>query len=220
MTNNNQLSCFLFDLDGTLADTARDLVATLHQLCAEENHPAPDYNNARNIVSEGSAAMIALAFDDNQSKVLQGQLSKRFLDIYSARLCQETRLFAGIEKILNTIESGNLSWGIVTNKPSRFTNPLVKNLGLAKRAACVVSADTTAKSKPHPLPMQHAAALAGVKPEQCIYIGDAATDIEAGKAAGMQTAIAGWGYIAPSENTSLWNADLEFQTPQELMQWL
>ncbi len=216
----DQPACLLFDLDGTLADTARDLVATLQQICAEDKHPAPDYKQARTTASDGSAALITLAVGDHMSETLQREMVKRFLDIYATRLSQDTELFPGIHSMLKTLESSNLLWGIVTNKPARFTDQLLKDLGIFERAACVVSGDTTAESKPHPLPMQYAAGKAGVKPEQCLYIGDAHRDIKAGKAAGMQTAIAGWGYIAPEENTGEWNADFEFQTPEEIMKWL
>lgn len=221
MTLSSQaITCILFDLDGTLADSAPDLVGALYQLCDEDKQQRPEFSIARNCASDGAMALISLAFQapaDGQK--LPSRLA-RFLTIYRKRISQKTVLFDGIETLLSTLHSRAYPWGIVTNKPTRFTQPLTEALNLSQHSVCTISGDTTPHSKPHPEPMLLAATQAGVEPSQCLYVGDAQRDIQAGKAAGMKTAIAMWGYIKPDDDTLSWGADLVLNAPQDLTQIL
>ncbi len=148
------------------------------------------------------------------------RLAAAFLEIYAARLCDESRLFAGIPELLDQIENLNLSWGIVTNKRMRFTDPLVELLQLAPRTHCVVSGDTTAAAKPSPVPILHACSLLGCAPENAIYVGDDQRDIIAGRAAGCMTVAAAWGYLGTGEPPAAWEADLIIEQPAELTAYL
>jgi phosphoglycolate phosphatase len=209
------IGALLFDLDGTLVDTAPDLVAALNRLLAENGEPAMPYAIARNEASHGALGLIRLGFGAELSADRREQLRNRFLELYAACVCDKSRLFIDIEQIARRVTPA-LPWGIVTNKPEAFTVPLLERLGLAKLAACVVSGDTLAQRKPHPAPLLHAAAKLGLKPPACVYVGDAARDIEAARAAGMQTWAALWGYIRPSENPASWAADESIRHPREL----
>ena len=171
----------LFDLDGTLIDTAPDMAAALDTLCSEENQPVLPYAQVRPVVSNGSVALIKLAFGDVKDEQRLQHLKQRYLEIYQHNICIESSPFKGIEKVLDHIERNGLNWGVVTNKPGWLTLPLMDRLQLLQRAATVVSGDTTKNSKPHPDPMHHACDEADSKSDECMYVGDARRDIEAGK---------------------------------------
>jgi N-acetyl-D-muramate 6-phosphate phosphatase len=210
----------LFDLDGTLADTAPDLAYALNTLLGEHGRPTLPYLNIRPAASHGAAALIELGFGIERTDPHFPPLRERFLEIYRAHLTRETRLFPGMPELLDALAARGLNWGIVTNKPAFLTHPLVEQLGLQDDLACVVSGDTTANRKPHPEPMLHACQLAGSRPEECLYIGDAARDIEAGKAAGMQTLVALFGYIGADDHPERWGAHGLIQAPGEILDWL
>ena len=210
----------LFDLDGTLADTAPDLAYALNTLLQEHGKPALPYASIRPVASHGAAALIELGFGIQRDTPRFAPLRERFLEIYRANLTRETRLFPGMPELLDQLVARGLNWGIVTNKPAFLTGPLVEQLGLHDDAACTVSGDTTANRKPHPQPMLHACQLAGSKPEECLYIGDAARDIEAGNAAGMQTLVALFGYIGAQDQPETWGASGLIRAPQEILDWL
>lgn len=210
----------LFDLDGTLADTAPDLAYALNTLLGEHGRPALPYPRIRPVASHGAAALIELGFGIARTDPHFVPLRERFLEIYRAHLTRETRLFPGMPELLDALAARGLNWGIVTNKPAFLTDPLVEQLGLRDDLACVVSGDTTANRKPHPEPMLHACQLAGSRPEECLYIGDAARDIEAGKAAGMQALVALFGYIGADDQPERWGADGLIQSPGEILDWL
>ncbi|MCR4332783.1 MAG: HAD-IA family hydrolase, partial [Sulfuricaulis sp.] len=182
----------LFDLDGTLADTAPDLAHALNTLLVEEGKPALPYETIRPEVSHGATALIKLGFGAGPGDTGFDRLRERFLALYSADLCLHTKPFSGIEPLLKTLQQQGINWGIVTNKPAFLTDPLVASLNLAPAPACVVSGDTVANRKPHPEPMLHACTAAGSRPEQCLYVGDAERDIQAlfraasGRGAGVQ----------------------------------
>ena len=205
----------LFDLDGTLIDTAPDMANALNLLLAEEGKPALPYAHIRPIVSNGSVALVKLGFGDNTADL--ERLKQRYLDIYQAHLCEDSKLFDGMTELLEYIEQHDMNWGVVTNKPGWLTEPLMQHIGLSQRAATIVSGDTTLNRKPHPEPMYHACKQAGSEPVQCIYIGDAQRDIEAGNNAGMKTVVALYGYIAASENIAAWQATHQIQHPQEII---
>ncbi|MDX9767784.1 MAG: HAD-IA family hydrolase, partial [Ectothiorhodospiraceae bacterium] len=144
----------------------------------------------------------------------------RYLDIYANNRHLDTVLFPGIPAILAYLEKQGMRWGVVTNKPAFLTDPLMSTLGLSARAACIVSGDTTDRSKPHPKPMLHAAELARTPPEDCLYVGDAARDVEAGRAAGMRTLVALYGYIDETERPTEWGADGLIRDPREILDWI
>ncbi|MDD3518652.1 MAG: HAD-IA family hydrolase [Chromatiales bacterium] len=211
----------LFDLDGTLADTAPDLAAALDALCREEGREPLPYPRVRNQVSHGTMALLRLAFPEiDTAPDLFERLRARYLDIYSNNRHLDTVLFPGIPAILAYLEKQGFRWGIVTNKPAFLTDPLMNTLGLSTRAACIVSGDTTDRSKPHPKPMLHAAELARTPPEDCLYVGDAARDVEAGRAAGMRTLVALYGYIDETERPTEWGADGLIRDPREILDWI
>ena len=210
----------LFDLDGTLADTAPDLAHALNALLREEGRPELPYETIRPEVSHGATLLVKLGFGVAQGDPEFDRLRERYLALYAENLCRHTRPFNGIEPLLQALQRQGINWGIVTNKPAFLTDPLVTGLHLDPAPACVVSGDTVANRKPHPEPMLHACAAAGSRPEQCLYVGDAERDIQAGKQAGMKTLIALFGYIGRSETPDRWGADGMIRTPIDVLDWI
>ena len=210
----------LFDLDGTLLDTAPDLADALNSLLQENRCEPLPYEYIRPVVSHGGMALIKLGFNIDSSDATFEPLRQRLLDIYRENISRHTQPFPGINELLDNIEQRGLNWGIVTNKPGWLTEPLLKDLGLFDRAACVVSGDTLDERKPHPAPMLHACELANSRPEQCVYIGDAQRDIEAGNNAGMQTLVALFGYIQKGDDPYSWNANSLIEQPADLLVWM
>ncbi len=213
-----KIQTVLFDLDGTLIDTAPDMADALNILLQEEARPALPYEIIRPVVSNGSVALVQLGFPDVKDVATQERLKQRYLEIYQSNLCVNSVLFPGMQQLIDTIESRQLNWGVVTNKPGWLTDPLMQQIGLAERAACIVSGDTTANRKPHPEPMYLACKLSNSEAHQCLYIGDAQRDIEAGNNAGMLTVIASYGYIGDWENTSDWGAQHTAQSPLDILE--
>jgi phosphoglycolate phosphatase len=205
----------LFDLDGTLVDTAPDLVAVLNGLLAEHDEAPMAYAIARNEASNGALGLIRLGFGASIAAERRESLRARFLEIYGRNVHNNSRLFIDISALIKDILDTR-PWGVVTNKPHAMTVPLLEQLGLAKLAGCIVSGDSIAERKPHPAPLLLAAERLGVDPAQCVYIGDAVRDIEAGRAAGMRTVAALWGYIHPAEDPKRWAADACVQHPRQL----
>jgi len=212
-------SALLLDLDGTLLDTAPDMGGALNLLRAEHGREPLAAEVIRPVVSHGAMRLVALGFPEAAGDAFEA-LRLRFLEIYAANLAVGTRLFPGFEAVLDRLEALGLPWGIVTNKPGWLTDPLLATLGLDRRAACAVSGDTVAERKPHPLPLLHAARLVGVEPERCIYVGDAERDIQAGRAAGMTTVVAAYGYLAVGEDPLQWQPHGVVHAPDELLRWV
>lgn len=210
----------LFDLDGTLADTAPDLGEAVNILLIEEGRTQQSLATLRPYTSQGVRGLLKAGFGIESSHPSYERLSQRFLDIYAGRLCEASYLFDGIPEMLDTLETLNLDWGIVTNKRMRFTNPLVELLGLTSRTNCVVSGDTTAEAKPSPLPILHACQLLGCRPERTFYVGDDRRDIEAGNAAGCKTVAVSYGYLGDGGPLHTWGADLIIDHPLELAEYL
>lgn len=212
----------LFDLDGTLIDTAPDFIAVLNrQLLAHGREPLPAAR-IRAVVSQGSRAVVALGFGDLHaidSAELE-VLRQEFLSAYLRHLADESRLFPGMAELLEGLESRGTPWGIVTNKPSLYTTPLLQALGLGARCGVAICPDMVNHSKPHPEPMLKAATALGVRPEACIYVGDHRRDIEAGRNAGMLTVAAAWGYVLDGETAQDWQADYTLDTVFELSRLL
>jgi phosphoglycolate phosphatase len=210
----------LFDLDGTLADTAPDLGGATNRLLQEEGLPPAALAYLRPYASQGVRGLLKAGFGIDQTHADYRRLFDRFLDLYATRICQDSRLFDGIPELLDKLESMGLHWGIVTNKRMRFTDPLVELLQLSPRTRCVVSGDTTAEAKPSPLPIRHACTLLGCAPANTIYVGDDRRDIDAGRAAGCLTVAVSYGYLGDSGPVSDWGADLIIDHPTELADYL
>ena len=210
----------LFDLDGTFADTAPDLGAALNHVLALHNLPPLPVEKSRLQASHGTVGLLGLGFGIKPDDPRFNELRQEFLAHYSTHICEHTTLFAGMDELILTIEQRDLPWGIVTNKPHRYTLPLMEALGYAHRSGCMVSGDTCAQSKPHPMPMLHAAKLLDVIPEQCLYLGDDKRDMDAANAANMRGIIAEYGYIDPLASIETWQATGRVQTPLELLRYI
>ena len=209
----------LFDLDGTLLDTAPDMHRALNALRRENGLDQLPYDAIRPYVSHGAAGVVRAGFgpmDDAAARALQ----RRFIELYSDAICIDTKLFPGMDDALGAIAARGLSSGIVTNKAAWLTERLIDSLGLRSRFVCIVSGDTVAERKPHPLPLLHAASLARAAPEECIYIGDAARDVQAAHAAGMPALVARYGYFSADEDVDAWGGDGDLESPADLIRWL
>ena len=207
-----------FDLDGTLADTAPDLVAAANQLLIVRNLAPKPYEVLRPCASAGARGLIGGAFGIGTDHPDFIPLRDEFFANYEKALLVNSVLFEGIDHLLNQLDGASLPWGIVTNKSERFTNPLTDLMGLRKRAVSTVSGDTTPYSKPHPEPILHAARIANVDPASSVYVGDDIRDIVAGKAAGMKTIAAAYGYCGCDEPPEAWGADYLVRHPKELLE--
>ncbi len=210
----------LFDLDGTLADTAPDLAFALNQVLLEQGHAPLPFETIRPVVSHGGIALIRLGFKLEPEHPNFAPLRQRLLEIYRANIARETTLFPGMADLLDNIEQNGMNWGIITNKPAWLTEPLIEALGLTERAACIVSGDTCNNRKPHPEPMLYGCQLAGSEAHQCLYVGDAQRDIEAGNRAGMRTIVALFGYIADNDTPENWGADVLQNSPADIQHWI
>ena len=210
----------LFDLDGTFADTAPDLAAALNQVLQEQGKPALPFEHIRPVVSHGGIALIKLGFDIPQENLEFEVLRQRLLAIYKNNISQLTQLFEGMDELVTELENSDIAWGIVTNKPSWLTNPLMAQLGYSQRARTIVSGDTTSERKPHPEPLFHACREINCPPDQCLYVGDAERDIIAGKRAGMKTLGALFGYIEADDDPRTWGVDALIEHPREIKDFL
>lgn len=206
----------LFDLDGTLADTAPDLAQALNKLRIDRDMEPASYASLRPYASAGARGLIGAGFGLQPGADEYEALRVAFLDNYAAAIAVHTRLFDGVPELLGHLDHAGIVWGIVTNKAARFTDPLVPQIGLS-HAGCIVSGDTTPHSKPHPAPLLEAAQRLGVAPETCWYVGDDLRDVQAGRAAGMATIAAAWGYCG-KEGPTQWNADATAAQPLDLLE--
>ncbi|MGQ0708791.1 MAG: phosphoglycolate phosphatase [Rhodoferax sp.] len=210
----------LFDLDGTLIDSAPDLGAAADQMRVARGLPSLPLEHYRPMAGAGARGMLQVAFGLAPDAPDFGALREEFFSNYQACLHQRTTAFEGVALLLATLQARAVPWGIVTNKSRRFTEPLVQGMALLHGAAAVVSGDTTAHSKPHPLPLLHAAQALGLQSAQCIYVGDDERDIIAGKAAGMRTIAATYGYLGAQPDLRQWGADAHIDSPQALLKLL
>jgi len=213
------LAAVLLDLDGTLLDTAPDLAYALNALRAECTLPALPYDPIRAQVSNGASAVLRVGFPDADEQQF-ATLRARFLQLYRTHLARETRLFPGFELVLTRLDAHRVPWGVITNKPARFTEPLLQQLGLYARASCVLSGDSLPVCKPDPLPLITAAHQIGRDPRQCLYLGDALRDAQAARAANMTALGARFGYIDAAEDVSGWPIDAWIDQPTELLAWV
>lgn len=202
----NSPEAVFFDLDGTLVDTAPDMVGALQDLQRVLGRPPIDYDVGRANVSNGAMGLLRIGFPDLDDDE-RGRLVGEYLERYSPRVSLQTIVYPGLEQLLDRLDTAGCPWGVVTNKPEFLTTPLMAALGLDTRSAATVSGDTLDEKKPAPEPLWHACEIAGVTPGRCIYIGDALRDIEAGRAAGMTTIAAAYGYITDDDDPLSWGAD-------------
>lgn len=207
----------LFDLDGTFADTAPDLAAALNFARAARQLPPLPLEALRPQASHGSRGLLKAGFDIEPDAPDYNALRDIFLDYYERNICVHTGLFNGMAELVGELERREIRWGIVTNKPHRYTQPLMLALGMASRAACLVSGDTCANAKPHPEPMLKACEIIGVAPEHCLYLGDDLRDMQAANAALMRGVIARYGYISPDAVLDNWHAHAIIDNPVELL---
>lgn len=214
------ISAVLFDLDGTLADTAPDLGHALNRQRRKRGLDELPIETIRPHASAGARGLLKLGFALEPEHPEFDAMRAEFLDFYAERLCRDTRLFPGVPQMLDALESLGMRWGVVTNKPARFTHPLLGLLGLTPRAACVVSGDTTPHPKPHPAPLLAAAEAMGLAPAECLYVGDDRRDVEASIAAGMPCLVAAYGYLGNGGNPAEWGAKFLLPTPLDLLPWL
>jgi phosphoglycolate phosphatase len=208
----------LFDLDGTLADTAPDLAAAVNFLRTERGLAPTPYAVLRPTASAGARGMIGAAFGLSPGDAGYEELRLQWFDRYQSAMSVHSTLFGGVAELLAGIGAAGMAWGIVTNKPARFTDPLIPQIGLA-HAGCIISGDTTAHAKPHPAPLLEGARRLGIAPEHCWYVGDDLRDVEAGRAAGMVTVACAWGYCGAIEPDT-WGADFLLDTPTDLLETL
>lgn len=208
----------LFDLDGTLADTAPDLAAAMNKVRTDRGLTPTSYEQLRPVASAGARGLIGASFGLKPGDDGYEELRIAFLDTYEAAIAVHTSLFDGMHALLEGLQARNLAWGIVTNKAARFTDLLVPRIGLG-HAGCVISGDTTPHSKPHPAPLLEAARRLGIPPGECWYVGDDLRDIQAGRAAGMATVAAAWGYCGDAEPAT-WEADAMALMPLDVLELL
>jgi phosphoglycolate phosphatase len=216
----NGVRAVLFDLDGTLADTAPDLGGALNRLLDEIGAPTVALEVARPLTSSGARGMLKAGLGITPDDRRYEPLKQRFLELYEQDICRETRLFDGMAALLDALDQRAVPWGVVTNKAERFTFPLLRALSLETRARCIVGGDTTPHPKPHPDPLLHAAGLLDLPPATCLYVGDDLRDIQAAQAAGMPSLAAAYGYLGEDADPTLWRADAVIGHPLEVLNHL
>jgi phosphoglycolate phosphatase len=214
------IKAVLFDLDGTLADTALDLGYALNEQRRKHGLPPLPHEHIRPYASHGTVGLLDAGFGLKPEDQDFAGMRAEYLELYTANLCRLTCLFEGMAETLDTLEKQGIAWGIVTNKPARFTNPLMQALGLSQRASSIISGDTCAHPKPHPEPLLCASLEIAVEPHHCAYVGDAERDIEAAIAAGMLPIIARYGYLSKNDQPEQWGAQGSIEHPTELLRYL
>ncbi|MEN8801835.1 MAG: HAD-IA family hydrolase [Thiogranum sp.] len=217
---NRKIQTVLFDLDGTLLDTAADLANALNAVLRLNKQPALPFEQIRPVVSHGGQALIELGFKLCPDHPEFAPLKNQLLDYYQSHIADRTTLFPGMSEVLDTIEQRGMNWGVVTNKPAWLTEPLMDALDLTRRASTIVSGDTVDERKPHPAPLLYACKIVGSKPDACLYIGDAERDITAGHKAGMFTLVAMFGYLMAEDEPENWGATALIQQPSDILEWL
>ena len=214
------IQAILFDLDGTLIDSAPDLGAAADQMRVARGMSSLPIDLYRPLAGSGARGMLHIAFGMTPEDAAFADMREEFFQIYEKRMTQDTTIFDGVPELLTGIVARKLQWGVVTNKSKRFTDPLAAQMSLFATAGTVVSGDTTPHAKPHPEPLLEAARRIGVPPQACVYVGDDERDIIAGKAAGMYTVAAVYGYLGEKQSVEQWNADDVIESPHELLKRL
>ena len=216
----NNIHTVLFDLDGTLLDTAPDLAYALNQQLLKHGLPELPLATIRPHVGYGVRALLKVGFQIDANHPRHTALTEEFLALYQTHLARETILFPGIERVLQHLDDQHIPWGIVTNKPARFTFDLLKAMQLHHRAACIICGDSLSKRKPDPDQILHALAQLNTEPRHCLYIGDTEIDVIASKAAGTHSLVALYGYVMPTEDPYTWQADGYVQQAIDIIEWL
>jgi 2-phosphoglycolate phosphatase len=211
------IKAVLFDLDGTFADTAPDLAAALNHARSTRNLPPLPLEALRPQASHGSRGLLRVGLGIEPEHPGYDMLRDIFLDYYAKNICVNTQLFGDTADLIAGLEQRGIKWGIVTNKPHRYTLPLMQALGYADRAACLISGDTYAHSKPHPEPLLKACQVIGVSVDECVYVGDDLRDMQAANSAGMRGIIANYGYVSHHASVENWNAHASIDKPTELL---
>lgn len=213
-------STVLFDLDGTLIDSAPDLAAAANELRAAHGLAPLPLERLRPMVGSGARGMVGVAFGLKPGDSGYEPLRTAFLELYVRRMLTLTRVFDAVHPVLDALDGHGIRWGVVTNKALSMAQPITEALGLAARAAVVIGGDSTPHTKPHPAPLLEAARRIGAAPGQCVYVGDDPRDVQAGRAAGMATIAAAWGYLGLGESVHAWGADHVSEEPAGVLQWL
>lgn len=216
----DDVGAVLFDLDGTLVDSAPDLGAAADKMRVDRGLPALGVDRYRAMAGSGARGMLGVAFDLGPEHPTFSEMREEFFSNYEAGLTQSTVAFEGIQRVIEQLNAARCPWGVVTNKSARFSVPLTRSLPLFATSGVLVSGDTTPFSKPHPAPLLEAARALGVDPARCIYVGDDARDIIAGRAAGMRTVVAAYGYLGAAADIASWGADASLATPVDLLSLL
>ncbi len=216
----SNIAAVLFDLDGTLIDSAPDLGAAADQMRVARGLPSLAFELYRPLAGAGARGMLGVAFGVSPSDAAYDLMREEFFVNYEGCMTQRTEAFVGVPELIEAILQRHLHWGVVTNKASRFTDPLTRAMPLFATARAIVSGDTTPHAKPHPQPLLEAARRLGVPPEQCVYVGDDERDVVAGLAAGMKTVAANYGYLGNKGEVSAWGAHAEINSPLALLQFL
>ena len=214
------ITAVLFDLDGTLADTAPDLCNAINRMRETRGLDPVSLEKTRPLTSSGARGLLAAGFGITPAHPDYEAMRVEFLDIYERNVCRDTRLFPGMADLLDELERRAILWGIVTNKTERFTHPLLEGLGLSQRAACIVGGDTTPHLKPHPASLLLACERIAQPPSSCLYVGDDERDMLAGRAAGMRVAVALFGYLGEGKPPQQWDADFWAAAPSDLLSLL
>jgi N-acetyl-D-muramate 6-phosphate phosphatase len=214
------IEAVLFDLDGTLIDSAPDLASSVNAMLLQRGQDALPYEALRPHAGSGARGMLGVAFGVLPAMTAYNALKDEFYIAYEARMLQQTQLFDAVANLLDALDARMLPWGIVTNKALRFAQPGAQALGLLSRAGTLVAGDSTPHTKPHPAPLLEAARRMGRPPERCAYVGDDPRDVLAGRAAGMATLAAAWGYLGPGSPPQHWGADHVLDHPGQLLHWL
>ncbi|MGE0357698.1 MAG: HAD family hydrolase [Burkholderiales bacterium] len=217
--NGEDIRAVLFDLDGTLADTAPDMMRTVNAMRTARGLDAVPLELVRPQVSRGARGMIGAAFGIGPEDAAFAAMRDEFLDLYAGNLCVETRLFPGMETLLGRLEERRIAWGVVTNKFERFARGVIEGLGLASRMAVLVGGDTCERAKPFPDPLLHAARALAIEPRAVLYVGDDERDVQAARAAGMPVLAAGYGYLGDGPAVSRWGADAVVDSPEDIARW-
>ncbi|MEP6723944.1 MAG: HAD-IA family hydrolase [Variovorax sp.] len=220
MTQRHDILAVLFDLDGTLVDSAPELGAAADKMRTDRGMPSLPQALYRPLAGAGARGMLGVAFGITPEAAEFDALREEFYVNYEARMLTGTPVFDGIPELVDALRAQGLGWGVVTNKAARFTDPLTRAMPLFASAGAIVSGDTTPFSKPHPEPLLEAARRLGVAPGRCMYVGDDERDIVAGRAAGMQTVAATYGYMGDQADATLWNAHAAIASPLDLLQML
>ena len=211
-----KLKALLLDLDGTLVDTAPDMVATLNRILSNHNETGANEEQASKLVSNGAKALLEFGFGENFKSYDSEQLIQEFLSDYANHVCEKSVLFEGMLEVLELCEKNNIRWGVITNKPIELSKSLLEGLGLFQQCSILLGGDSLPVRKPDPAPMLHSCMVMSLAPSECLYVGDHERDIMAGNAAGMDTAAALWGYLNDNDDPETWKAKFLTNTPQGL----